>query len=366
MKAEIDYLKREERLAAQLTALYKRRGYREYRMRSFEEYSLYLDNKDFLISKNVITFGGMDGKLLALRPDVTLSVIKNVRAARGCTEKLFYNEKVYRVSPESRDYKEIGQIGVEIIGDADAETEAEITLLILKTLEAVGENYLLDVSHMGFVSGLIDEFGGTEEDRAAVFACLREKNTHDFARLADKLGLSAAQRDAFRRTAEMSGGWKDALAEAERIALNDRMRAAARDLRALFSVMEELGAAERMNVNFSIANNSDYYNGVIFNGYIEGVPHAVLTGGRYDKLLGKFGRDAEAIGFALYLGELERYFSDPAEETDVLLLYGDGDAAAALAESERLIGKGLSVRLARSVPAGLRYGRAVRLGEEKA
>lgn len=95
-------------------------------MSAFEEYSMYMDNKDFLISQNIITFSGMDGRLMALRPDVTLSVVKNTKADFGHTEKLFYNEKVYRLERGSKTFKEVSQIGVEVLGDVDKATEAEV------------------------------------------------------------------------------------------------------------------------------------------------------------------------------------------------------------------------------------------------
>ncbi len=351
----IDFLKKEERLAANLTALYKSRGYREYRMRTFEEYSLYLDNKDFLPGPGVITFSGMDGKLLALRPDVTLSVIKNATLDLGATEKLFYNEKVYRVSQELKDYKEISQIGVEVLGAVDHTAQAEVLLLVIKTLSAVGQNYLVDLSHMGYVNAMLENFGGTEKQKSAVLDCLKKKNVHDFTAIAKELGLSEKQIDAFQTVVTMTGENNEVLYMAEKCALSEGMTSAVQELRRLIDVMRAMGLDQKIKVNFSIANNSDYYNGVIFNGYIEGVPHAVLTGGRYDKLLQKFGKNAGAIGFALYLGELERYFPDEAEQTDILLVCNENQAADALCECEKLLAQGYTVRLTTGNPHGVRY-----------
>ena len=355
----IDFLKKEERLAASLTALYKSRGYREYRMRTFEEYSLYLDHKDFLPGPGVITFSGMDGKLLALRPDVTLSVIKNAAIDLGATEKLFYNEKVYRVSQELKDYKEISQIGVEVLGAVDHTAQAEVLLLVIKTLSAVGQNYLVDLSHMGYVNAMLENFSGTEKQKAAVLDCLKKKNVHDFTAIATELGLSDQQISTFRTVVTLTGENEAVLEKAEACALCDGMTAAVQELRRLIAVMRVMGLDQKIKVNFSIANNSDYYNGVIFNGYIEGVPHAVLTGGRYDKLLQKFGKNAGAIGFALYLGELERYFPDEAEQTDILLVCSEDQAADALCECEKLIADGYTVRLTTGNPQGLRYKRKI-------
>lgn len=335
----------EDRLSAELSALYKSRGYKKYKMGSFEEYSVYLENKDFLISKNVITFGGLDGRLMALRPDVTLSIIKNVKADE--TSKLFYNEKVYRAVGE--EYKEVSQTGVEVIGDIDLVTEAEITGLILSTLDKVGKNYFLDVSHIGFVEGLIDYFSISEEDKNKLYALLKTKNVHDVLKEVPSLGEENAK--LFEKLITIGGEPENAVAAAEKICVNQKMKDALNSLKDLFSVLKVTGRDKCVNFNFSIANNADYYNGLIFNGYIEGVPKAVLAGGRYDKLVQKFEKNAGAIGFALYLGEISRYFSEKTEETDALIIYGD-DAAFALTVADEFVKKGLSVRLAKERVSG--------------
>ncbi len=335
----------EDRLSAELSSLYKSRGYKKYKMGSFEEYSVYLDNKDFLISKNVITFGGLDGRLMALRPDVTLSIIKNVKADE--TSKLFYNEKVYRAVGE--EYKEVSQTGVEVIGDIDLVTEAEITGLILSTLDKVGKNYFLDVSHIGFVEGLIDYFSVSEEDKNKLYALLKAKNVHDILKEVPSLGEDNAK--LFEKLITICGSPEIALKEAEEICVNQKMKDALKSLKELFSVLKITGRNNRVNINFSIANNADYYSGLIFNGYIEGIPKAVLSGGRYDKLVQKFEKSAGAIGFALYLGEIARYFSDKIEETDALIIYGN-DAVSALTVADEFVNGGLSVRLSKENVSG--------------
>ena len=88
----------QERVALALRELYAGYGYRPYRMSKFEEYDLYSRHKDFLVSDGVITFTDTNGKLMALKPDVTLSIIKNSADRPDLTEKLYYSENVYRVS----------------------------------------------------------------------------------------------------------------------------------------------------------------------------------------------------------------------------------------------------------------------------
>ena len=122
MKFDQNILRNDEKAVFSLRSLYLSRGYRPFKMRKFEEYDLYSKNKEFLVSEGVISFTDTDGKLLALKPDVTLSIINNAKDLPGQVEKLFYNENVYRISGDSHSYKEIMQTGVECVG---AVTEAE-------------------------------------------------------------------------------------------------------------------------------------------------------------------------------------------------------------------------------------------------
>ena len=98
------YLKSEEKAIFALRSLYQKYGYMPYKMSKFEEYDLYLKNKDFLVSDNIITFTDTDGKLMALKPDVTLSIIKNMKEKNDSVQKVYYNENVYRVSKGTQSF----------------------------------------------------------------------------------------------------------------------------------------------------------------------------------------------------------------------------------------------------------------------
>ena len=119
MEINESVLQRNERYVYALRELYFRYGFTPYRMSKFEEYDLYARNKDFLVSDNVITFTDTDGKLMALKPDVTLSIIKNSKDEPDVIRKVSYNENVYRVSKGSNSFREIMQAGVECFGAVD-------------------------------------------------------------------------------------------------------------------------------------------------------------------------------------------------------------------------------------------------------
>ena len=132
-------LKNDERVILRLRSLYDRFGYDRYKMSKFEEYELYVRNKDFLVSDRVITFNDTDGRLLALKPDVTLSIIKNTTDRRGCVSKVYYDENVYRISGATSRFKEIMQTGLECIGDIGEYDIYETVHLAVLSLASISE-----------------------------------------------------------------------------------------------------------------------------------------------------------------------------------------------------------------------------------
>ena len=147
-------LRNDERAVLTLRSLYKENNYNYFKMSKFEEYDLYSSNKDFLVGEGVITFNDTDGSLLALKPDVTLSIIKNFKEENG-VERYYYSENVYRISDTSHTYKEIMQTGLECIGNVTDKEVEEVVLLALKSLETLSDGYVLDLSHQGFVNSLL-------------------------------------------------------------------------------------------------------------------------------------------------------------------------------------------------------------------
>ncbi len=311
MELDWNVLKPQERLSLQLRLLYEQEGFRKYHMSRFEEYGLYQENRRFLPAEQVITFTDLDGRLLALKPDVTLSIAKNAPADGTCS-RYYYSENVYRPSQESHTFREISQMGVECIGAVDEAVMAQTVSLALKSLEQTGRTFVLELSHMGFASGLFDAVGAPEGIRPRLLACIRDRNRHELAKAASLAGLSKQGIDALCMLPSLKGPWEETLAAAEPMALNAAMGAALDELRGLCRKLAAQGQGEKLRLDLSLVNDMDYYNGLVLQGYLAGIPRAVLKGGRYDPLAAQFRSDAKAIGFALYLDELER-LSDGAE-----------------------------------------------------
>lgn len=320
---------RRDQLMSRLRTLYENLGYTRFSMRRFEEYALYLENKSFLKSESVLAFTNPDGKLMALKPDVTLSIVKHARKERVGVEKVYYKESVYRLAATASEFVEIDQMGVEALGAIDSYAVSEVLRLAIESLRAVGGEYVLDVSHMGFALGLMEAAGLSPEQKDRLFSLIRQKNAHELAEAiaAEKVAPFYAERIA--KLAGLSGAFPETLARAEQLAVSDEMEQALAELRALYMLLTAVGLSDCLKLDFSMLNDQNYYNGIVFQGYVQGAPRVVLSGGRYDHLMRRFGKEGDAIGFALYLDELTRVMSDPRDwDADVLALYWETDDLA--------------------------------------
>ena len=177
-----------ERLTFSLRGLYSKYGYQPYRMSKFEEYDLYSRNKDFLISDSVITFTDIGGKLMALKPDVTLSIIKNHTDDE--TKKLYYNENVYRVAKGTNTFKEIMQSGVECIGGIDNSHICECLYLAAESLSLISSDYVLDVSSMDILNAALEHITDSRAIQDALVKCVGEKNTHGILAICEQNGIA--------------------------------------------------------------------------------------------------------------------------------------------------------------------------------
>ena len=304
MEFSLANLQPKERASFALRALYEAAGCRKYHMGRFEEYGLYQENRSFLSSEQVITFTDLDGRLLALKPDVTLSIAKTAQPAPGETLRYYYHENVYRPSAESHTFKEISQMGLEMLGAVGEAQVQQAVCLAARSLDALGADWVLEVSHMGYLFGLFDALGVPDAARAKLLEKLREKNAHELRAAAGASGLADAAADILCSVLNLCGSYADTLAKAAALCRNDAMRAAVAELEALAVPLEKAGGVIRLDM--TLAGEMEYYNGLVFQGYLKALPRPLLKGGRYDLLMQKFTPGAGAIGFAVYLDELDR------------------------------------------------------------
>ena len=301
-----DVLTKDEMTVLKLRALYVSHGYSQYKMSKFEEYDLYVKNKDFLVSDSVITFTDTDGRLLALKPDVTLSIIKNSADIGRGALKLCYNENVYRVSKGTHAFREIMQLGLECLGDIDTDRITEVVYLATESLRQISDESCLELSHLDIVSGVLSYIGISQDAGKRVLGALGQKNWS----LADSIladeGAALEKRRLLEELFSTYGEADSVLDSLDKFAVNKEAADAIDRLRSVVRGVKALSPDAKMRVDFSLLGDTTYYNGIAFSGFVNGVPTAVLSGGQYDNLMDRMKRRDRAIGFAVYLDELER------------------------------------------------------------
>lgn len=358
-----------EALQGELRALYEQSGYAQYKMSKFEEYDLYVRNKDFLISDSVITFTDTNGKLMALKPDVTLSIIKNSGDALAATQKVYYNENVYRISKGTHTFKEILQSGLECMGEIDDYCIYEVLSLACRSLKCIGRPAVLDVSHLGIVAAVLDDFVLPNAVKAQIVKCIDEKNCHEIERICAENGIEKRGAERICSLVQLYGDPLDVIAKLRELFADESDCTALTQLETMMNAFAGTELYEMLRLDFSVVSDMNYYNGFVFKGFVEGVPNSVLSGGQYDRLMQRLHRDFGAIGFALYLDELERLLlSDSGFDVDTVVLYDEGVSLAALSKAlEELRKSGKCVCAQRKKPEKLRYAQLMKFenGEVK-
>jgi len=297
-----------------LRSLYRSYGYTQYKMSKFEEYDLYASNKDFLISDSVITFTDTNGKLMALKPDVTLSIIKNIKDHSDGVQRLFYNENVYRISKGNQSYKEIMQVGLECIGDIGMEDIQQVIILAAKSLQSISENCVLNVTNLDLLSQVIRQAEQDGVKAADILECVEEKNEAGLK----KLELPESILTVLLALIRASGPAGQVLRELINALEGLWDTTSLQTLSQLVDSIQDQQVLGMLQVDFSVVSDINYYNGIIFKGFVAGVPSAVLSGGQYDKLMKKMKHSSRAVGFAVYLDMLDMTLDAPKEDENVL------------------------------------------------
>ena len=358
-------LRSEEKAIFALRTLYQQYGYMPFKMSKFEEYEFYIQNKDFLVSDRIISFNDTNGKLLALKPDVTLSIIKNGEDKLGEKQKVCYNENVYRVSDNTHQFKEIMQTGIECIGEIDLYDLYEMVMLASKSLSLISDNFVIEISHLGLISALLEAAYKNNNFKQEALKYIAEKNSHDLIKTFDRYEIADENRDSILKLISVYGERKSVIAEIEPSlkGVADEFLA---ELKALSDMLDALPFSSKILFDFSTVNDTNYYNGIVFRGFISGISQSVLTGGQYDNLLKKMKRTSGAVGFAIYLDLLDEMPTDRAEyDVDVVIIYDQNTDKRYLAEIvEKTVGENKTVSVQSGDSANIRCKQIIDLRKE--
>ena len=301
-------------LQANLAAVFERFGYGEVATPTVEYDSVLVRAGDSSGAPAAHRFFGPHGELLAMRADMTVPIarlVANRYAEAELPLRFFYNARAYReVRPQRGQMGEFFQAGVELVGSGAPEGTVEVVEVLSAALDAAGlGRAVIGLGDAALYSQLLDELGVQEDDRGRVLDLLAGRDLVGLAAEVGRLGLSEPERDLLTAIPSLRGG-PEVLERARELGGEATDRAVAR-LAETYAQIAERGIAERVSLDLGLLRDLGYYTGAILEVYDPALGHVLGGGGRYDELMGRFGRPLPAVGFALYL---ERVHVAQAEE----------------------------------------------------
>ncbi|MBE6955309.1 MAG: ATP phosphoribosyltransferase regulatory subunit [Ruminococcaceae bacterium] len=323
------------RVQGALTGLFKHRGYSEIMTPETEYYDLFVQAGYPLPQESMMKVIDRSGRILSMRPDNTTPIAR-VMASQLRTaplpQRLYYNQNVYRSDDAHTGHSaQIAQCGVELIGAAGMRADLEVICMAIQAIEASGvQDFQLELGCVDYFAGLAELLDAPEDTVSAMRRSIEEKNFTAYAELLAPYSDSEAGR-ALSKLNRMFGG-TEVLQKARKSCPSQRAMAALDYLQALYERLSEAGLAEHVQFDLGLVQRLDYYTGVVFRAFGQGSGSVVLSGGRYDKLIGRLGYDVPAIGFAVDVQALSQCLS-PVETTrkQTVVYYEDGFLGKALA-----------------------------------
>ena len=309
-----DEMRELRRLEDSLRDAFERFGYGEAMTPTIEYHDVLAQGGD-RGAPAAYRFFDESGELLALRSDMTIPIARLVASRFASAEppfRLSYFGSAFRaVRPQRGQAREFRQAGVELIGADAPQGTAEVIEVLAAALDAAGlGRAVIGLGDADLYGQLLDELGVAQEPRRAVLDCLA---VHDFVGLEAEVeridGVSAQARETLLRLPGMRGD-RSVLDQAHELGGEAVERATAR-LAATYGALTERGVADRVLLDLGLLRDLGYYTGAIVEVYDPALGHVLGGGGRYDELMGRFGRPLPAAGFALHI---ERLHIAQAEE----------------------------------------------------
>lgn len=287
----------------------KRHGYHSIQTPTFEFFDIFGKEVGTIPSSELYKFFDREGNTLVLRPDITPSIARS--AAKYFMDedmpiRLSYmgNTFINNHSYQGR-LKESTQLGAELIGDDTVDADAEMIAMAIDALKSSGlKDFQISVGHVEFFRGLMEAAGLSEEQEEVIRELIANKNFFGVEEEISDCSMNQNLKELFG----MLGTIYDNAAsfeEAKTYAADyPRVYKAIRRLEDLDAVLKIYGVDKYVTYEFGMLSSYHYYTGVIFAGYTYGSGEPIVKGGRYDKLLTYFGKDAASIGFAIVVDQL--------------------------------------------------------------
>lgn len=342
------------KLQERLHRVFHKYGYEDIITPTFEYFEVFGKEVGTIPSKDLYKFFDREGNTLVLRPDITPSVSRACAAyfspdkeplSLCYTGNTFINTSGYRGQ-----LKENTQMGVERIGDGSADADAELLAMTVECLLAAGlTEFQISIGQAKYFKSLEQEAGLDEEDGEYLRGMISQKNPFGVEEFIQEKKLSPETARSFIELPQMFGS-VEVLQKARALTENPCALEAVSRLEEIYEIMKLYGYEKYVTFDFSMLSRYEYYTGIIFQAYTYGTGEPLVKGGRYDKLLKHFGKDAPSIGFAIVVDSLLLALSRQKillEEEDgrEILFYTSDKRAEAIGKAQELRAQGKAVVL---------------------
>lgn len=345
-----------KKIEADIHKIMKLYGFQDIQTPTYEFFDIFNRERGTVQSKEMFKFFDQYNNTLVLRPDITPSIAR-------CAAKYYSREELpLRLSYSGstfihrRGYQgklsEIFQIGAELMNDCSSDADAEMIALTVECLAKSGlKEFKIDVGHAGFIKGLMEETGFSPEEIAQYKKLIANKNMFGVEEMMENRDLSVSLKELLVRLPDLFGGI-ETLTYAKKNVHHAIALEALERLERVYEILELYGLEESVTFDLSMLSHYGYYTGIIFKAYTYGTGEAIVTGGRYDNLIGQFGKKAPAIGLAIVLDQLMNALMGqdvpiPTEQNGVLILYRSADRKTAIQTGNRYREEGRTVLLMR-------------------
>lgn len=341
-------------LEGKLRDIFRLNGYREIETPTIEFYDTFGGERGLIKQESMYKFCDPKGRLLVLRPDLTVPVARI--AATKLKDDILPIKCSYIGNTFSFDeigggkQNEFTQAGCELLGANTPEADAEVVIMAIESILATGlENFKIDIGQVGFFKGLMEESGLTKEQMEEVREFIDEKNLVGVEHVMDKHRVRGSLKKIILDLPKLFGS-KEIIQSIDYRDIGDTATKALQNIKTVFEILEEQNLDKYVSVDLGMVQSLNYYTGIVFRGYTYGVGFPILSGGRYDGLVSKFGRDCEATGFSLGINmvmmALERQrIAINGEEKGVFISYHENARKLASNYRRELISKGISAEL---------------------
>ncbi len=286
--------------------VFSHRGFHEVLTPGIEFYDLFSEEISGIPMESMFKMSDSKGRLTVMRPDSTLPIAR-MAATRLMNERhpirLYYNQRVYRYNPGlTGRSNEVMQTGIELVGAKGKRADLETITTAIEALSKCVPDFRIELGNAAFFKAVAKNLPVSGEEREEIRTLIESKNYSALNSVLDKLEQTQAV-DVIRKLPGLFGG-VEVLDEAYKLCDDEEAIKTLEYVREIYNDLSKLSLGERLIIDLGLVQRNDYYSDIVFSGYVMGSGEPVLIGGRYDKLLDRFGLPAPAVGFGINVDAL--------------------------------------------------------------